>query len=371
MWLGHARGGRRPVRLAAGRADHVARRACSPPTSPRWPSGSRRPRWAQVEPGGSDGIGRWSRRVRGARRRRWPWPRDRAPAGGPLGPGARGARRTVLLVARRRSPRARSLVALAGGRSASERGRDPGCGVRVLDVGQGDAILLDPPAGDADPRRRRPAGRGSREPLAELGVDSLAAVVVTHPDADHAGGLADVLAQSRVGPAALRACRPRDARLAAAAGTRSRRIAAGTGLRDGGLRLDGAVAARAVRSRRPRRGAERRLARAPRPLARLSHAAHGRRRGRAGAGSPGRRRRAQGRPPRQRGRRPRGPCSSEARPELALISVGADNPYGHPAPATLGALAEAGVPVMRTDEDGELMISAGAGGRCVGDRGAG
>ena len=66
-----------------------------------------------------------------------------------------------------------------------------------------------------------------------------------------------------------------------------------------------------------------------------------------------------------------GTLLEEARPELALISVGADNPYGHPAPATIGALAAAGVPVMRTDEDGELMLSAGAGGRFVGDRGAG
>ena len=43
-------------------------------------------------------------------------------------------------------------------------------------------------------------------------------------------------------------------------------------------------------------------------------------------------------------------------PELAVISVGADNPYGHPAPATLATLAGAGVPVLRTDLDGEVVI---------------
>ena len=46
----------------------------------------------------------------------------------------------------------------------------------------------------------------------------------------------------------------------------------------------------------------------------------------------------------------------EADPELAAISVGASNPYGHPAPETLDALAAAGVPVRRTDLGGEIVI---------------
>jgi competence protein ComEC len=45
------------------------------------------------------------------------------------------------------------------------------------------------------------------------------------------------------------------------------------------------------------------------------------------------------------------------RPRLAIISVGADNPYGHPAASTLAALAAAGVPVERTDRDGELSVA--------------
>jgi competence protein ComEC len=43
-------------------------------------------------------------------------------------------------------------------------------------------------------------------------------------------------------------------------------------------------------------------------------------------------------------------------PGLAVISVGADNPYGHPAPATLSTLAEHHVPVMRTDVEGDISI---------------
>jgi competence protein ComEC len=49
-----------------------------------------------------------------------------------------------------------------------------------------------------------------------------------------------------------------------------------------------------------------------------------------------------------------------ARPRIALISVGADNDYGHPAPTTLRALRDSGALVGRTDRDGTLVV--------VGDR---
>jgi competence protein ComEC len=45
------------------------------------------------------------------------------------------------------------------------------------------------------------------------------------------------------------------------------------------------------------------------------------------------------------------------RPRLAVISVGAGNSYGHPAPSTLATLAIAGVPLERTDRDGELSVA--------------
>ena len=49
-------------------------------------------------------------------------------------------------------------------------------------------------------------------------------------------------------------------------------------------------------------------------------------------------------------------------PRLALISCGADNPYGHPAPSTVAALRAGGATVLRTDEDGALAV-AGEGDR--------
>ncbi|WP_199834849.1 ComEC/Rec2 family competence protein [Streptomyces sp. NRRL WC-3618] len=45
-----------------------------------------------------------------------------------------------------------------------------------------------------------------------------------------------------------------------------------------------------------------------------------------------------------------------AAPRLALISCGADNTYGHPAPSTVAALRDGGAVVLRTDEDGALAV---------------
>ncbi len=47
-------------------------------------------------------------------------------------------------------------------------------------------------------------------------------------------------------------------------------------------------------------------------------------------------------------------------PRLALVPVGAENTYGHPAPSTLMALRAAGATVLRTDVDGAIAVS-GAG----------
>ncbi|MFB0617405.1 ComEC/Rec2 family competence protein [Streptomyces sp. AGS-58] len=48
-------------------------------------------------------------------------------------------------------------------------------------------------------------------------------------------------------------------------------------------------------------------------------------------------------------------------PRVALVSAGADNPYGHPAPTTVAALRAGGAVVLRTDRDGGLAVG-GTGG---------
>lgn len=60
----------------------------------------------------------------------------------------------------------------------------------------------------------------------------------------------------------------------------------------------------------------------------------------------------------------RGALSTELldslRPRLACISVGDPNPFGHPDPTTVACLQEAGVQLMRTDRSGSLTIPLGS-----------
>jgi competence protein ComEC len=49
------------------------------------------------------------------------------------------------------------------------------------------------------------------------------------------------------------------------------------------------------------------------------------------------------------------------RPSVAVVSAGADNPYGHPARTTLEHLRETGAQVLRTDQDGSVEIAFGGG----------
>jgi competence protein ComEC len=53
------------------------------------------------------------------------------------------------------------------------------------------------------------------------------------------------------------------------------------------------------------------------------------------------------------------------RPEAAAIEVGTGNGYGHPAPSTLAALREAGLRTWRTDRDGTVTVTAGRAGLAV------
>jgi competence protein ComEC len=41
---------------------------------------------------------------------------------------------------------------------------------------------------------------------------------------------------------------------------------------------------------------------------------------------------------------------------LAVVSVGAENDYGHPAGSTLALLRHAGMTVERTDRDGDVAV---------------
>jgi len=71
--------------------------------------------------------------------------------------------------------------------------------VRFLDVGQGDATLIQHPSGTAVLFDGGPPEGGVTRLLRRAGVRRLAVVVATHASRDHHGGLADVLARYPVG----------------------------------------------------------------------------------------------------------------------------------------------------------------------------
>jgi competence protein ComEC len=238
---------------------------------------------------------------------------------------------------------------------------DPGLRVSVLDAGQGDAILLEPANGDPVLVDAGPVDADVAGQLEEHGIDRLAVLVVTHADADHDGGAAAVLGALAVEHLLYGRASAATIGAARAAGVEAERVAAGFRLRSGDLSLrvlwppremplDRSAAAESnalalVALGRWHRfrilltgDAEAELAPVdPGDVDVLKVAHHGS----ADAGLPA--------------------LLNETTPELAVISVGADNPYGHPAPATLDALRSAEVPVARTDLGGEVTLSVGGG----------
>jgi competence protein ComEC len=290
-----------------------------------------------------------------------------------------GAHRAGLSARGPRSPRMRTAaLAAAGlaaiGLAAAALSADEGIGpppertlrVAVLDVGQGDAIVLDPPRGDAILVDSGPPGAGVPASLVGMGVERLAVALVTHDQSDHAGGLAEVLGSMPVARVALAMPAPELEALAASRSVDVARVAEGSELRSGGLRLSVLWPPRdrlaVSRDGDPSAGdpnadsivllaewghfsmllpgdAESELTPLePGPVDVLKVAHHG-------SADEG--------------------LSSLLRtsvPRVAVISSGEDNTYGHPAPETLADLAEAGVAAARTDRGGDVVIEADAAG---------
>ncbi len=252
-----------------------------------------------------------------------------------------------------------ATLALLSGRHASAP-RPGELRVDVLDVGQGDAILLRPAGAPAILVDAGPAGDDVAGELADLGIHDLGGLVLTHPDSDHVGGVPALVARVRP-QRVLYARLDRTSRAAATgAGADLRRIAGGTVLRSGQLRLDVlwppptrlglgppalpnelclVLLARWHGFRMLLTGdAEAELAPVdPGDVDVLKVAHHGS----DDSGLEA--------------------LLARTTPELGVISVGAGNPFGHPTPTTLATLAAAGVPVLRTDEQGTVEISAQAG----------
>jgi competence protein ComEC len=256
------------------------------------------------------------------------------------------------------------IAALVGGTALVARprgsgvpiGPPPGLRIEVLDVGQGDAILLQP--------RRAPAvlvdgGPPGDELVAKLhaaGVEHLGAAIVTHDQSDHGAGIAEALGRLPIARLVYGRLDRRFLTAAQADGAPPEAVAAGTTLRSGALRLevlwppaellaedppdtDPNLLALVIRARwrdftmlLTADAEAESTPLDPGPIDVLKVAHHGS--DDAGLGE----------------------LLDRIRPRLAVISVGADNSYGHPTPGTLATLAAHGVPTLRTDLDGTIEI---------------
>ncbi len=142
---------------------------------------------------------------------------------------------------------AATFVLVAGGSAWSLRATPAwhapdGLRVTFLDVGQGDAVLLETPSARLLVDQGPPEANVARQ-LAQMGIRSLSAVILTHPQRDHVGGAADVIRQLRVGVVldpALAATGPEREEAIAAARSRGvpvRIVRTGSEFRAGGLVL--------------------------------------------------------------------------------------------------------------------------------------
>jgi competence protein ComEC len=250
-----------------------------------------------------------------------------------------------------------ALVLVAGhGRGASRSEPVTGLRVEVLDVGQGDAILLQPASAPAVLVDGGPPGDELAGKLRAAGVDELGIAVVTHEQSDHAGGIEDLLGRFPVGRLLYARLSRRLRAEADAADSHPTRVAAGASVRSGSLRLEAlwpppSLLTGPLAGADPNTQALVLLARwhdfsmlltadaeaedvplNPGPVDVLKVAHHGS----DDAGLPS--------------------LLDRVDPKLAVISVGVANPYGHPTPDTLGVLSEHHVPVIRTDWAGTIEL---------------
>ncbi|MEW6552931.1 MAG: DNA internalization-related competence protein ComEC/Rec2 [Actinomycetota bacterium] len=240
--------------------------------------------------------------------------------------------------------------------------------ITFIDVGQGDAALLQAPAGTTV---LVDGGISERTLMADLksrGVHAIDAVVVSHTDADHIGGLEGALEDCEVGMLVHPDTRSsgqagRLLALAEEMGVDVRTMRAGDRLDLGETRL--------VACWPPQELAEGASVNEYSLVLRVSGPGYSLLLS-GDIGGEGQELMLEGeeemdcdilKVPHHGGFSPQNEeLFSRVDPEIAVVSVGADNPYGHPARATITALQRSGCAVYRTDERGDIVIRVVRGG---------
>jgi competence protein ComEC len=251
------------------------------------------------------------------------------------------------------------LPGLAGG-GRRHLGAPPpgGARVEVLDVGQGDAILIRPAGADPLLIDGGPPGGDLAGALESADVGHLEAALLTHPDLDHYGGLLDLFGRIPTERFLYDRAPPELLSLARHSGAALDQVSAGNDVSDGNLSLeilwplpgeepvpasaDGTETnlrsiAAVLRWRNFRMlltgdAEAESVPMHPGPIDVLKVSHHGS----EDAGLPA--------------------LLDESHPRLAVISVGEDNRYGHPVPDVLNELAADRVKTLRTDRDGTISI---------------
>lgn len=229
-----------------------------------------------------------------------------------------------------------------------------GLAIDLLDVGQGDAILIRYPGGDPILVDTGPPGGGVVEAVLGSGGDRLGGLVLTHLDRDHVGEFDRVLNRFEVGSVMVDRITREMRDLAGSVGSPVRRIGVGDTFRlgraevevlwppggtDGGTAGDRNARSIVLMIRFAGRGilltgdAEAELVPLdPGPVDVLKVAHHGS----EDDGLPD--------------------LLAGTMPALSLVSAGAGNPYGHPVDSTLEALEGSGSEIYRTDRQGTVSV---------------
>ncbi len=239
--------------------------------------------------------------------------------------------------------------------------------VVACDVGQGDALVLPTGPGEAVLMDAGADLVAVDRCLDDLGVERLPLVLLSHLDADHVGGLAGAFDSRSVGVVATGALLPVDDRLPAVDALIRRAGAERIRLLPGERWESGAVALE-VLAPAPDRATP---AAEPNDLSLVVRATvHGVRvllTGDLGAAAEARLLRSGVDLRAEVLKVPHhGSADADAeflaatRARVALVSVGADNTYGHPARTLLETLARSGMTVHRTDRDGDLAVAGSA-----------